>query len=982
MAEILSLIQGTTEISLINGTDGIRLSEWVPNLSVFKDGGVIANSPLSEERGLSFGIYDSVDETFRINVSGSTQALALTNLSNLQLLLVSGAGYWIGTGSQPLYIKVKFDDLTSPVYAVVINHRFPTLTNPFGRHFVYGANVGPTIENVDLIITRGHWLSEPYGEGQPVTISVNKTWRYKTSSHFESSSTIGSPVTAWLAVMATNENVVASDSGGVLRYSGNRGASWSNATGVTSPTVQYFFKLSANNILGSDTASGGRIIFSDDGGATWTTRSSAVGGDRIYQMPSSGDLLIIDGNVLYRSADDGVNWTSIAATPTNAFKVTALTDSIFFCAVSSTGILYRSIDAGLTWSAIFSIPSVIFELNITNGNQIVVGGVDPELYVSTDQGVNWTNADPGGGGGSFNNNLIFQGSDGIIRLGRILISSPATTSVRETLDYRAWDIFPGLGQTGVSISESENGDMWGCDANQVNRRLNDTISVGSGDTNESVFISNCNVIGNLTHIFVYDDSGTSFSSNLLPMTSFPVTLFPDPVEVGDIIYIGTQDGLTGFNSPFSLKFDIGQIMSPNDGFTGVWEGYFGVVLGWVALDVQDGTASFSKTGENSVHWYEFTNNLSSFTINSIIGYWVRFRVTAVPGTVNSLPQQQNSDIYSLTSPYIDIEGDQVAGELPALLKLEIENVSDSDGPGGNEPDLYTNRLIIGSRSLSRGVYFSSYINTSQGDERNPFGVYNKSTGTDTSHPNNQVTPNRNYLFINPTGTQSMTFRSSYAISSVIAQQYYGSHRLLLRGYRTAGSASEFQVQIRASSFTGGAVYESPIREFQTTNPWEILDFGQIQFPIGIHDITGVLSDETSIEIWSSGTTSGDLWIFDIILIPTDEWAIDVYDAANSSASELGRSGDASKTLIIDSIVSGRRNIVTPVNLLSTGNTTNLWTFISNGRANLLPATDQRLWFLAMRTSTTGASYSWIAEPFISHKVKISKIERFLSFKYD
>ena len=103
-------------------------------------------------------------------------------------------------------------------------------------------------------------------------------------------------------------------------------------------------------------------------------------------------------------------------------------------------------------------------------------------------------------------------------------------------------------------------------------------------------------------------------------------------------------------------------------------------------------------------------------INGVTAFWVRARIASIGVSVNS-PYQGNRRVYTCTWPFVELQADQVGGDIPALARIIVANKSDA---ASGSPVLHTNRLLIASRPLSRGENFTPFLNIA--DEQNPSGV--------------------------------------------------------------------------------------------------------------------------------------------------------------------------------------------------------------------------------------------------------------------
>ena len=160
------------------------------------------------------------------------------------------------------------------------------------------------------------------------------------------------------------------------------------------------------------------------------------------------------------------------------------------------------------------------------------------------------------------------------------------------------------------------------------------------------YVANKHTWSSLTHIFRYDNSLASFSSNLLDSDP-PYDLFPDPPGDLDAIYFGSEQdddsGLMGgvFNN---LVFDLIQAENTDDissAYVADWQYWNGG--SWVSLvDVDQTSAgaplySWTSPGVGAV---VFTPDisLSETTVNGVTGYWVRNRINSGAASMTAVPQ--------------------------------------------------------------------------------------------------------------------------------------------------------------------------------------------------------------------------------------------------------------------------------------------------------------------------------------------------------
>jgi hypothetical protein len=223
----------------------------------------------------------------------------------------------------------------------------------------------------------------------------------------------------------------------------------------------------------------------------------------------------------------------------------------------------------------------------------------------------------------------------------------------------------------------------------------------------------------LTHVFV--DDGGAVGANLLG-AALPITLLPAVPVIGDAVYFGVESGGVPRDAPFnSIIFP--ELTTPGVGYSGVWEAWTGAA--WVALTVGgvnremlDSSAGMTQGPNAQFSWFETsfkvdTGGAGFWTVvafNGVTAWWLRFRVTAVPGPLTAPVVSRYP--YTVSWNFVEIDAaDDLApfdGDLPAFAALIHQNRS--SGFGG-EPQVATDRILIGARDEARNAgSFQSIIN--------------------------------------------------------------------------------------------------------------------------------------------------------------------------------------------------------------------------------------------------------------------------------
>jgi hypothetical protein len=324
---------------------------------------------------------------------------------------------------------------------------------------------------------------------------------------------------------------------------------------------------------------------------------------------------------------------------------------------------------------------------------------------------------------------------------------------------------------------------------------------------------------------------------------------------------------------------------------------------------------------------------------------------------------------------VDIEN--VKGNLPALAALVTTVVSDNNGTVADGPDLYSNRVVCGLRDYDRGPNFNAYLNAS--DEQNSLGV-TVTLGTNTSIVTVATDPTvvgyvtgKRCLY-NPTAVEVMANRVTWTLSTLIARDYYGTFHAFMRGQQTVAGIS---VRLVVTTGSGGVSWTSETKTFANQNDHQLIDFGRITLPVSSLFMLDEIADQTTLTIQASSlSAAANLYIHDLILIPTDEWAGDVSDGVNSANSALING----KVLVMDSVFNPRHNLTAKVKSGSKdGLVSTVWQTVNNGPLTLTPNTHQRFWLLSARTyAVSPATLDWRSEPYVAFKLQWYKNERYFS----
>lgn len=442
---------------------------------------------------------------------------------------------------------------------------------------------------------------------------------------------------------------------------------------------------------------------------------------------------------------------------------------------------------------------------------------------------------------------------------------------------------PGNG-TAVSISSTQDYD---------GRTLGQEATTGF-----EAFVTTHHNVANISDVYV--DDGGVFGSNLMD-AALPYSLLPASPAVNDAVYFGIDTSLTDSGPFASLVFDIGTaltVAAPGN-IVLVWEYWDGAT--WSAFttlpidlggtyysslaDATDtdpdalgagtsanpyrGQQPFSITGVNIVQW-RIPADWATTTVNSITGYWVRARVSSFT-SVSTIPTQQNRDIYSVILPYVNIDSAQVLGDIPALARIVTTNTVGTD----KSPD-YIDRVIVGLRSTARGSDFTAYLNIA--DEQEPGDVYSVS-GTGVSDFNAVASPSGTGRVKRHIALNNPDFTTVATITLTNPTHWIGTYHAFLRISVDAGTIGDIIYGV--SSNVNGDIISSRQKTITTyltggEDDWELVDIGLLSLTPQSILTSDTLISTAGFNIWISSTSSPNTYLSDLILIPMDEFAADMY----------------------------------------------------------------------------------------------------------
>ena len=374
----------------------------------------------------------------------------------------------------------------------------------------------------------------------------------------------------------------------------------------------------------------------------------------------------------------------------------------------------------------------------------------------------------------------------------------------------------------------------------------------------------------ITNIHYWDSVGGAWSGNLIGAAT-PFALLPNPVNANDFVIFGIDTSVLDSGPFSSLVFDI---QVPNVA-TIVWKysdaGGGVLPTAWgVQGSVQDNTnqgglmggVAFDTVGINSVYWYPNAlwipqNPTVGGVALGVTGYWMCADVTG--GAGGAPPTQANRDIYTVTWPTTQLA--EPGGDMSALLRIRAREES----VAGQQT-----RLIAGLRKASRGTDFRSFINFA--DKQNAPGIVVTLGGT-AAWQTDPVVPSGRNITDTPAAAWGVT--ALVQITSAYSNQYRGTYRMFIRAAQLVVPVGA--ISFRVLQYIGDAVYADLVWQSSSvtmtrTVSYELLDMGQVSVPA----VESNEAFETHWTIQTFGNAAAGVDLIDLIILPVDEWASDLY----------------------------------------------------------------------------------------------------------
>jgi hypothetical protein len=229
------------------------------------------------------------------------------------------------------------------------------------------------------------------------------------------------------------------------------------------------------------------------------------------------------------------------------------------------------------------------------------------------------------------------------------------------------------------------------------------------------------------------------------------------------------------------------------------------------------------------------------------------------------------------------------------------------------------------------------------------------------------------------GLNNWEERASFDLGPAVARDFYGTYKAFLRLKQQGGSAGEVNVRLKVVGGSGGMSYTTEPQETASTTDHELIMFHRaIVLPVAAQMTPTELGDQTSIIVEINvEANDADLYLYELVLIPTDTMWFEVRDRANTAESTV----ENGRRLLIDPVTIPKFPTRAIVQNMATNANISEWSYDGNGRLVIPSGEDVRLWFLAARTASAGSAV-WLSEPEVCHSISLSRTNRWLLGRSD
>ncbi len=228
---------------------------------------------------------------------------------------------------------------------------------------------------------------------------------------------------SWVnSLTASDNNLFAATYGsGVLRFSEVDNTWHAVNNGLSRCRIHCMAANDVSVFAGTDRG----VFVSTDNGISWNTSASSLVYSDVGSLVICGDYILArQGSHIYVSSDNAISWYTPTGDPSLFLSIvmSLLADGSNVFAFTAGGGVYKSVDNGISWAQLSSINADYPRVAAATDNCLFVsnGGLSDENFVSSscDNGITWVSSENGLANGeqvlsfAVRGNIIFAGARG------------------------------------------------------------------------------------------------------------------------------------------------------------------------------------------------------------------------------------------------------------------------------------------------------------------------------------------------------------------------------------------------------------------------------------------------------------------------------------------------------------------------------------------------------------------------------------------
>ncbi len=293
-------------------------------------------------------------------------------------------------------------------------------------------------------------------------------------------------------------------------------------------------------------------------------------------------------------------------------------------------------------------------------------------------------------------------------------------------------------------------------------------------------------------------------------------------------------------------------------------------------------ASFEQNSEDIVINVDPPTDFTKTTIDSVNAFWYEIQEDAASPSYSTRPALNATQaIYAQSTPYVEWGTSALSGDVPPFLSMRLHAPA-----GGDENEAFSSlsRVLVGAKSNPGN--FVSHLNL--GTSANP-NAWTVTQGTDATATADVKAPAGYRSDVDFAGDATMIKRVTLTGDAILAD-WVGEYRAFVRAEQSGGSSGDCRVQLKVfvhESNDYSPKFVSPVVSAAGVDEGlEVIDLGKIQLPFSsVVNADGFTSADLIFQVMAEDTVgNATLGLYDLILLPVDEWSVELNDPVSDSVS--------------------------------------------------------------------------------------------------